>query len=237
MTGFFTEKVEYKYPHPPLDIRILLVVEDAVRFAWKILKKDQTVEIGLSIASEKQITIALLDTLEKLRQTKIIAGFDSRNFETVIREGNLANYNGKHPDKEPDLVFRLCEIREGTEKLQDGIITECKPIDTTHTVGSKYCKEGIKRFVDGDYAWAMQSGMMVGYVSGNYTIYPKLSDPLKTDKKGIYNTKKMPYICPQSKRLKKEPTVYITIHKRKWEYPQTGDKAPDIKIRHIWLQK
>ena len=237
MTGFFTGKIEYKYPHPPLDIRILLVVEDAVRYAWKILKKDQTIEIGLSIASEKQITIALLDTLEKLRQTKIIVGFDSRNFETVIREGNLTNYNGKHPDKEPDLVFRLCEIREGTEKLQDGIITECKPIDITHPVGSTYCEKGVKRFVDGDYAWAMHSGMMVGYVSGNYTVYPKLSDPLKKDKKGIYNTKKMPYICPQSKRLKKEPTVYITIHKRKWEYPQTGDKAPDIKIRHIWLQK
>lgn len=236
MTGFFTGEVEYKYPHPTLDIRILLVVEDSIRYAWEILRKHPPAGLSLSTASEKEITIVLLKVLEKLRGENIVNGFDSKTFETVIREGNLANYNGKHPDKEPDFVFRLCEIREGTEKLQDGIIVECKPIDIKHPVGSTYCEKGVKRFVDGDYAWAMHSGMMVGYVSENYTIYPKLSDPLKKDKKGIYNTKKMPYMCPQSKRLKKEPTVYITIHKRKWEYPGTGNKAPEINLRHLWLQ-
>ncbi|MCK4820397.1 hypothetical protein KA005_31825, partial [bacterium] len=158
MTGFFTGKVEYKYPHPPFDISILLIVEEAVRQAWKKLKRCVPEELSLSSASEKEITIELLNILENLRGKHIVDGFDSKTFETVIREGNLTNYDGKHPDKEPDLVFRLHEIRAGTENVQDGIIAECKPIDIKHPVGSTYCEKGVKRFVDGDYAWAMHSG-------------------------------------------------------------------------------
>ena len=235
MIGFFTDEIEYEYPHPPISIHILIFVEDAIRYAWNILAQHPPPRFDLQTASEKMITLALLNVLEKLRQANVIDGFNSINFETVIREGNLTNYNGKHPDKEPDLVFRLCEIREGTQKLQDGVITECKPIDGNHPVGSSYCKAGLIRFVNGDYAWAMQSGLMIGYVSGNYTIYPKLSDALQKDHR-VYNTKKMPYICQQSKRLKKEPTVYVTIHDRIWKYPSTGKKAQTIEIRHLWLK-
>ncbi len=236
MAGFFTGKIEYTYPHPPLNIRIILVVENAVRKAWEILKNEPPDDLYLPTATEKLITIALLNIIEILRATENVDGFNSREFETVIREGNLANYNGKHPDKEPDFIFRLTGIRAGTEKVQDGIIAECKPIDAAHPVGSVYCKEGLIRFINGDYAWVMQSGMMIGYVDKSYTIFPKLSDPLFKDKK-IYNTTKGPCVCPQSKRLKQDPLVYETIHERKWEYPQTGEKASDITIRHLWLEK
>lgn len=236
MAGFFTGKIEYAYPHPPLNIRIVLVVENAVRKAWEILKKEPPGGLYLPAAKEKSITIALLNIIEMLRATENVDGFNCREFETVIREGKLANYNGKHPDKEPDFIFRLTEIRVGTEKVQDGIIAECKPIGAAHPVGSVYCKEGLIRFINGDYAWAMESGMMIGYVDKAYTVFPKLSDPLIKDKK-IYNTRKGPYVCPKSKRLKQDPLVYETIHERKWKYPQTGEKAPDIAIRHLWLEK
>lgn len=236
MAGFFTGKIEYTYPHERLDIRIVLVVENAVRKAWEILKNEPPEGLCLPAATEKSITIALLNIIEILRAREMVDGFNCREFETVTREGNLTNYNGKHPDKEPDFIFRLREIRAGTEKVQDGIIAECKPIDAAHPVGSVYCKEGLIRFINGDYAWAMQSGMMIGYVDTAYTVFPKLSDPLFKDKK-IYNTKKEPYVCSQSKRLKLYPLVYKTIHERKWKYPQTGEKAPDITIRHLWLQK
>lgn len=237
MPGFFTDKIKYIYPHPPLNIRIILVVENAVRKAWEILKSEPSKNLYITTATEKQITIALLDIIEKLRATGMVDGFNSREFETVIREGKLTNYNGKHPDKEPDFVFRLREIRTGTEKIQDGIIAECKPVDKAHPVGYVYCKNGLIRFINGDYAWAMQSGMMIGYVDKAYTIFPKLSDPLRKEKK-IYNTKKGPDVCLHSKKLKKnEPDVYITIHERMWAYIQTSEKAPDITMRHLWLQK
>ena len=41
-----------------------------------------------------------------------------------------------------------------------------KPVDDDHATGTHYCDSGINRFVNGDYAWAMQEGMMVAYVRG-----------------------------------------------------------------------
>jgi hypothetical protein len=236
MPGFFVGEIKYTYPHPPLDIRILLVLENAVRKAWEILKDNQPNSFYLDSASEKSVTIALLDIMEELRTTGIVDGFSNKEFETVIREGKLTNFDGQHPDKEPDFVFRLTEVRVGTKKLQDGIITECKPVDKAHPVGSNYCKKGLIRFINGDYAWAMQSGMMIGYVDNAYTIFPKLSDSLKKDK-GLYNSKGEPVACPLSEKLNISPMVYKTIHERKWQYPQNGKKAPDITIRHLWLTK
>ncbi len=234
MAGFFTGKIEYIYPHPPLDIRIILVAEQAIRKAWQILKVEPPEGLNLSNAIEKDITIALLDIIEKLRAAKIVDGFNNEVFETLTREGNIVNYDGMHPDKEPDLIFRLIEIRSNTEKVQDGIFVECKPIDKNHPVGSTYCKNGLTRFLNGDYAWAMQSGMMIGYANKAYTISPKLTTPLNNNKKE-YNTKKEPYICPRSQKLNDKPAVYITRHERTWRYPQNGSKAPNIQIRHLWL--
>ncbi len=235
-TGFFTSGAEYRLPHFPLDIRILLIVEEAVRQAWVLLKKDPPKGFHLNGASEKDITLILVRKLEDLRKSGYIDGFNGGNFETVIREGNLANYSGEHPDKEPDLVFRECGFRPGVEySEQDGVVTECKPIDKKHPVGNAYCKKGLKRFVDGDYAWAMQSGLMIGYVTGNYTIDPKLHDPLEKDKR-IYNTRKPPYPCPHSGKMAMKPTVHISIHERTWSYIESGRKAGNIEIRHLWLR-
>ncbi len=93
-------------------------------------------------------------------------------------------------------------------------------------------KKGIKRFTQGEYAWAMPHSMMIGYVKGNYTICPKLYDALEKYKE--YNTEKLPYLCKQAQEYQKEE-VYITIHQRKWIYPQTGNNAGNIEIRHLWL--
>ena len=50
----------------------------------------------------------------------------------------------------------------------------------------------------------------------------------------IYNTEKLPYLCPNTKKDQKEK-VYITIHQRNWRYLETGKKAENIEIRHLWL--
>lgn len=236
MSGFFVGKIKYIYPHPPLDIRILLVVESALRKAWRILKRDPPDGFDLQKASEKEITLALLEIMEILRVTGIVDGFSNIEFETITREGKLTNYNGKHPDKEPDFIFRLTEIRVGTEKLQDGIISECKPVDKRHPVGSSYCKKGLIRYINGDYAWAMRNGMMIAYVDSAYSIIPKLSESLCKYKK-FYNTLSGPTTCPFSEKLNSSPIVYETIHERYWNYPQNGEKAPNITMRHLWLTR
>ena len=94
--------ISFIYPHPPLNIRIILVVENAVRKAWEILKIEPPENMDIFDATEKQITLALLDNLQKLKRAKIVDGFNDREFQAVIREGNLINYNGKHLDKESE---------------------------------------------------------------------------------------------------------------------------------------
>ena len=63
---------------------------------------------------------------------------------------------------------------------QDALFVECKLVGKAHPVGSFYCNKGISRFVDGDYGWAMQEGMMLGYVRHGYTLLGKLR-PILSD--------------------------------------------------------
>jgi len=151
------------------------------------------------------------------------------DFETVNRGANFKNYNGESINKQPDLIIKLIGIRpEVLLSLQDGIFIECKPVDKKHSIKSQYCERGIKRFIKGDYAWAMPFAMMIGYVKGDYSIIPKFYDIL--DKNGkAYNTKKLPYPSKETEK------IYITEHKRDWTYLQTEQKAEDISIRHLWL--
>jgi hypothetical protein len=62
----------------------------------------------------------------------------------------------------------------------DALFVECKPVDAKHPVGSKYCDDGLIRFVRGDYAWAMQEGMMLAFARDGRTIakhlIPRMSE-------------------------------------------------------------
>src|ERR1035441_3170555 len=78
----------------------------------------------------------------------------------------------------PDLLVDFIGLPPRAMNSQHGLFIECKPVDADHTVGAHYCDKGIIRFVRGDYAWAMQSAMMIGYARAGYTIIPKLSDAL-----------------------------------------------------------
>ena len=65
--------------------------------AFDLLREQQ---FNLAAAQEDQVTAALRSTIENnLRQSGEVPGFDKRKFETVIRQGQWANYDGtrKHP--------------------------------------------------------------------------------------------------------------------------------------------
>ena len=108
----------------------------------------------------------------------------------------------------------------------DGLFIECKPIDPNRTLKGQYVNEGINRFVNGDYAWAMPCGMMLGYVIKNYKTPEDLSAILREEKHTSENLKEEPI----------ETTVtYQSKHKRDWKYPATNTKPGEICIQHLWL--
>ena len=65
-------------------------------------------EFRLAEAHEDDVTAALRAVIENnLRQTGSIPGFNRRSYESVVRQGQVANFDGTRLTKSPDLCFKL----------------------------------------------------------------------------------------------------------------------------------
>jgi len=166
--GFFTEIPAFRLPHPPVPKRIILTTHLALVKAFELLRLNPPEGFTLGAANEDSITRQLQWIMQnRLLGSREVPGFDARRFKNVLRAPEVTNVDGKHPAKKPDLVlFLLKRDSLSVIRSHDGIFAECKPVDDSHAIGTHYCDSGINRFVTGDYAWAMQEGMMIAYVRG-----------------------------------------------------------------------
>jgi hypothetical protein len=235
--GFYDKPSPARLPHPPIRLPVLLVIEHALCAAWELLRTRPRVGFNLSSADEDVVTLEFYEALfDRVFDKGIVKGFDRQVFCSVTREPKIRNYNYKHPDKMPDLFIRLVGRPISLRNSQDGLFIECKPVDTGHAVREHYCKKGLIRFIRGEYAWAMTNAMMIGYARKGYTISPKLIDALKSPPKGISSIT-LPRPCRQSKAGTNSEAVYCTVHARTFKYGETGELAPPITIRHLWLKR
>ena len=231
--GFFAAGVDYRLPHPLIDNAVLVVTHNAVRRAFALLRDT---DFSLGTAHEDEITQQLHWILEdRLRQSGEVPGFDERVFRKIWRAPEVTNFDGKHPAKKPDLVFEL--VRDETVVLssQDALFVECKLVGTTHSVGSVYAKTGIFRFICGDYAWAMQEAMMLGYVRVGYSIVTNLK-PLLSGK-SYHDTLGQPTeleLIPESVCDPPAERLYVTSHSRDFDWPHGKGHAQRIRLFHSW---
>jgi len=77
----------------------------------------------------------------------------------------------------------------------------------------EYGLEGIRRFVEGEYAWAMESAIMLAYRRGGYTIAQHLRSNLKN------NSKDARFGKPTSPR--KIPEARAGLSARRYASPNT----------------
>lgn len=212
-----------------------LIAEDAIRLAWVRLRQRSPHDFDLTDANEDAITLKLYEILvDEVYGSGGVEGFDDSVMQIGSREAKIPNFNGQHPDKMPDL--HICIIgRKDVRQSQDGIFIECKPVDPDHTAGADYCNEGIIRFVRGDYAWAMTTAMMIGYATDGYEIEPKLHNALK--KSSTITSESMPILCTSSSTVLFCDQTQISVHKRNFQYIESGEAAPNITLRHLWLRK
>lgn len=236
--GMFEEQAgSFSLPHPPLSLRSCLVLESAVVAAWELMVSKPRAGFDLSTADEDKVTHELFERLyDEIFNKGVVDGFDTEIFASVRREPKVRNFGGNHLDKMPDLLVEFVDRPTGVMNSQYGLFVECKPIGATHTVGVHYCDKGVIRFVRGDYAWAMQNAMMIGYARDGYTILPKLADALSDRMKDI-PTIKGAQPCKRSKATLVCEVVYITTHRRTFNYLETGKPAPPIELRHLWLKR
>lgn len=226
--GFFTHGIEFILPHPPVQQRTILLLCKVIRQAWQLLTERPPADFGLHAADEDTITQVLAEIIEnRLRKNGEVDGFDCARFGKVVREPKITNVDKQHPDKMPDIFFDLKRDQYPILSDQDGLFVECKPIDSEHNISSCYCQKGLVRFVNGDYAWAMQDALMVGYTKGDYS-FLKLASVLDDDKKSCILTTINHFEI-------NEYTIYRSNHKREFEWPEKRGQACPISISHLWL--
>jgi hypothetical protein len=182
---------------------------------------------------EKKLNQALVDELCRMldESPTPVLGFRSTTFETVNRDTALVNHNGRQLEKRPDIVFRRCGAApEGVERQHHALFVECKIVDAQRTM-SYYCLQGIDRFRNGQYAWAVSIAMMIGYVRDDYHLPETLRDYLLHPRHGRRHQTEA---GPDLREPAPAPGVWTTRHRRRWKYTE-GNAPGGITLYHIWL--
>lgn len=227
-------------PFPDYEPWVKQTVLVACAVAWQRVKTELVAEdYALSELDEDEITTVLQGHLNDLRDTPdpAVPTFTADWFMPVERDAKIMNYRGTNIDKMPDLVFRVHQRLPGlTYSEQRGLFTECKIVALTTPGVGRYCDDGLCRFVNGDYAWAMPSGLMLAYLMDPHahsivkTLYPKLKNSRIT-RPDPYATRRLPH----PPRDIEHTEVRVTSHARRWRYPDIGGAPGDVEILHLWL--
>jgi len=233
--GFY-EPGQVKFPHRPYPKATLRVVEKAIVEAWRIIRDNPAAGFDIATADENRITRELRTCLlNQVLDGTAVPAFTSKTFD-VNRGSEFESYDGTHLQKKPDLHFAISRDIPYILRSADGLFVECKPVDAGHSIGGDYCDKGIARFVNGEYAWAMSIGYMVGYVKTGYVLPDKLKEGVQARKKFL-KTDGQIQACPDTKATGYIQHPYITIHNRGFRFPITNAKATAITLRHLWCYR
>jgi len=240
MRGLFSGRVwlgNAKLPHPPIMEGALIIIENAIREAWKqVIETIDLNDMKTEDAYEVPLTEALWKYLESIRLQNP-SGFCPDLFESVQNGSHWRDSRNSSIDKQPDLVFKFAgKPRFGVDldsAAYDGLFVECKPIDSKHSIQGHYLDKGLSRFVDGTYAWAMQDAMMLGYTNDGNNLNTKLIPVLS--KPSVQHPLKMSSLPSPCKGDTAIFDRCETHHNRDLEYQHNCEKAGLIRIRHLWL--
>lgn len=225
-------------PHKPLSPRACIVVEQAVVRAWQWMLEKPHTGFDLKTAEENGVTHQLHETLfDVVFKKELVDGFNKDVFTVGTRGAELRNFDGSKRDLKPDLLVGFVHRPSVAYPSQDWLFIECKPVDSDHPVGSHYCDKGLIRFVRGDYAWTMQSAMMIGYAREGYSLVPELSGALAANRKEPIPISFGPTTCPRTTTTAFAEQVAISRHQRTFSYVENSMPAGVIAIRHLWLRR
>ena len=234
---FYKNTADAELPHPPIPLAVFLKIEEAVGVAWCLLRQNPPDGFNLATASENDITHKLQEKLfDVVFRDCLVEGFNREVFTVGTRGTEVRNFDGSRRDMKPDLLIGFVERPRVEYPSQDWLFIECKPVDSDHAVGAHYCDKGIIRFVRGEYAWTMSGAMMVGYAKDGYTVSAKLDGALKA-RAATIPTSGLPKACVRSRAGRFADVVCISQHDRTFQYVETGENAPSITVRHLWLRR
>jgi hypothetical protein len=209
-------------PFEPLDGNLVKTLEKAICLAWHWLKESQIID--LSTAAETDITTKLQASIIDVLNSGKVEGFVSEIFQNPVRDGSICSYDNKLNGKQPDLAFYIAPAKPLHQ--DKGFFYECKPIGN---IATYFGVDGLGRFCDGRYAWAMPHAGMIAYVQ-------RKTSPL-TAEDALENHVEGQPLTIDAKFEDKDVTfhsIWVSVHPR--SYPMANGKPPGpISIRHLWL--
>jgi hypothetical protein len=207
------------------DIHLKIILE-TISMAW-----DQLLANGaaaLLSGDEAEVNALLEPRLNHFCQTQNLW---KDLVHSVHRGRESISYNGAKIEGRPDLslVFTV-----GNRNFP--FFIECKIIDHANAKRvSLYCKEGIARFVAGEYAWAHRSAIMLAYVRDGSSVTSRLAPHLA--KCASAPIDKMQTLSHPVARPDLHPAVQQSSHQRNFTYAADGHGAVPgpISLFHLWL--
>jgi hypothetical protein len=196
------------------------VIADCIAQEWNALVSRYP---GQFPSTEVQTTSLLCSRLQNLANplwTDLVS---------CVGRSEVISYDGSHLEKSPDLSICLTRPRSPFN-----LEVECKLIDypARKTVGL-YAKDGLARFLRGEYAWARREAFMLAYVRDGSAIDVRLTPFLAKHKNRAtdrYSTEQLP--SPVGTRT----DLARSTHARSFSYPlQTPSSPGPIVIWHLWL--
>lgn len=228
-------KNKSELPFAPLPSPIINCAEEAIRIAWSALvAAQQEYSVDISQDREDKISYKLAEVLNFLRAEESVPIPDFvEYFESVNVCSGCRDFNDKQI-KQPDFALKPRNNPiPGIDAGYYAIFVEAKVIGNANQQTSEYFHDGVERFLDGKYAWAMPHGLLLAYVRTGQVMIDALNDYLNgKGRKSKFNVKKEPFFAKPPNRI---PKVCVSVHTRKWSYVDRPGSPGDIELRHLWL--
>jgi hypothetical protein len=212
------QRVPVDWAEPDLSPVHKAVVVRAVKWGWdEVCRRwPDIVQSG----GEEAISAKLWRVLNDQNPAGVRSAPGLSEFETVQRGEKVEGVDGG-VEYQPDLTFRP-NAAPGVRNRGDwGWFVECKLVDGAASV-QRYCRNGVRRFVDGRYAARMPSGAMLGYVRDGREPYPSL-EPLLCGQYGNAAVEAPKALTPDQ----------VRSHHERSCAPPSWDP---IELTHIWLE-
>jgi len=225
---------------PPWNPSVILVVEQAIRQAWRTMLRDH--QAVLATRDEDRITDRLLDILVDMLTDGSVPGFTPNFFGIPTRDSKLPDWLDVSIDKTPDITVYPARARPGiSHPRHDALFLECKVLHQQRRL-TQYSDQGIQRFLDGRYAWRMPHAHMVAYVfsakdrqpDSALTTYFKRSragSPVQTNAQRLALESGPVQVAPAG--CSHTRAVVQTSHLR--SAPRLHGRDNPIVLRHLWL--
>lgn len=211
-------------PLGAIDDVFLEILAEGISDAFDAIRRASPAAVATG--SEAEVTALLVTRLNSMIDEE--DGLWRRLVTSVTRGAESLNYDGSLLEKRPDLSIHLSD-----RTARFPLIAEAKLID--RTAGERlYCANGIRRFVEGEYAWGCREAFMIGYVRDGTKIATKLTPYLaRAANAGTYLVKTAPTAL-----MPALADVAASAHDRAFNYRHitAPHNAPGaIMLWHLWL--